>query len=150
MTRADIAMHGLNHVAGGSDPIPGLGAAVAEPRNILAVWHGTVPQQTGADTVWAVPTVDGAAMTFNLNRAFVRVEDVVGDDLVVVFERSPGGGGFTATTLATVTVLTGDYEAEETSGVGTCQSGQLLRISWSDLGDTSGLVFLAQLEGVEA
>jgi hypothetical protein len=114
----------------------------------IALWFGaTVPGAIGpSGGVWRIPELEGASISVALDRATFRVESVGVGDYQVRIQSSPGGGAFTPTTVATLTLPSGDNEIETTGSLATLQSGDLLRITWLDLG-IFAKTFTVQTEG---
>lgn len=114
--------------------------------HLVALWTGVTPTVTGAGSVWVVPETDSGPATFNLDKALLRVETANGSDITVRIQRSPGGSAFVAADLVTLTVVAGANEDVDLSALGSVDSGDLLRVTWDDIGDTPS-VFLVQIEG---
>lgn len=98
-----------------------------------------------------MPHRAGQVVTWTLNRATFRLEDApeVLRAYQVQLERSPSGGAFVATVLATLSLDAGVNEVTATSfNLATVQSGQLMRINWVQLG-TGVADWSVQLEGTE-
>lgn len=112
---------------------------------MLASWQGPLPTAIGSTAVWRVPYVSGAAITFNLLRAYARVETAGPSPTSVVIEKSPSGL-FVATAVTMVTIAASANEGQITSGLGSVSSGQLLRATWSALG-ASNTSYTIELEG---
>lgn len=119
------------------------------PDHLVALWFfTTTPTATGAQGgVWRVPQIAGNNVNFNLTSAFVRMEDSPSSSYAFRFEKSEGGGAFSAVTLTTVTVASGEFESEDVSNVGSVQSGDLLRINVTTVGAGSADLVTCQLEG---
>lgn len=118
-------------------------------RQLEAVWSGEVPAAPANCQVWHVPYVEGAALTFTLSRATLRVETPGStSNVVVVIESSASGGAFSPTTLVTLTLAPGDYEVYDDTLVSTVHSGDLLRARFSGV-DADATDFTIQLEGSE-
>lgn len=145
---ANITRHGLNHAAGGSDPIPGIGAG-SGVLAMLATWSGVLPATSPSyGSVWRVPYVDGVGVTFNFTRAFLRCETTGAGDTIVTIEQSPAGA-FTGTDVVTLTVTAGTNEDEDTAVAGSIVSGGLLRTVFPATPGTTGR-YTVQLEGEAA
>lgn len=121
----------------------------AAVKHLLVEWFGEMPVVVGAGQVFRVPYADGVSLTFDLERALLRVETTGTTSTIVEVQSSPGGGAFTPTSVATLTAASGDHEDEDVGALGQVDSGDLLRINWQALGDDAA-DFLVQLEGVEA
>jgi phage baseplate assembly protein gpV len=113
---------------------------------MVATWQGDVPASAGNTAVWRVPYKDGAALTFNLSRAYARVETAGSQSTVIQVQASPAGA-FVATTITTLTIAAAGNEVEVTVGLGTISSGQLLRVAFSSVGVSAP--YTVELEGVQ-
>lgn len=146
MTRM-LALHGRDHRPGGPDPIPGgLGGG---PLHMVASWTGPLPEAAENGAVWRIPYLSGDPVTFDLTRAFVRIEVPGGATTSVDIEKSPAGA-FVASTIASLSIPAGNYSDQETAGLGSVDSGELVRIAWTALGAAEGIPFTVELEGTEA
>jgi hypothetical protein len=128
-------------VAGPTGPIA--------PRSLVAVWAGTLPAVVGPGLVYRVPYLgDGTATTFQLRRAYARMETPLAALSTFQLQSSPGGdGAFTATTFTALTVVAGDREQENILTPVTVHSGDLLRIVYAALGGST--TFHVELTGGE-
>jgi hypothetical protein len=123
-------------------------AAGAVKLVMVASWQGDLPQFPGDfAATWRVPYCNGSVITWNLTRAYGRVE--VAGTAVTTFriQRSPAGV-FVPTLLTDVTIPISSNETEVTASLGTIDSGQLLRVLFQAIG-TSG-TFTVELEGVQS
>lgn len=137
-------------MGGGVIKIDATGEAVAEIVTVMvATWEGGLPEAVGEGQVWRVPYLAGAATSFDLERAFARIEETGAGDTEVVIESSPPGGAFTPTEVATLTIAASGYEDETVAALGTVDSGDLLRINWSELGADPAVIYTVELEGTE-
>ncbi len=147
MSRLDhLPYHARTHLAGGSDPIIGLSGGA---RLFGAGWSGPYPLNILTGAVWKVPLVDGASVTFNLTRLVFRLENPGLGTTTVRVEKSTTTGVFTPTTVETISLAAGAYEATDTTGLGSVTSGNLLRIVWTAVG-TNARGYLVFLEGTGA
>jgi hypothetical protein len=115
---------------------------------MVATWQGDLPQFPGDfAATWRVPYCNGVPITWNLTRAYGRVE--VAGTTVTTFriQKSPPGA-FVQTLLTDVIVPIAGNEIEVTASLGTIVSGQLLRVLHQAIG-TSGS-FTVELEGVQS
>lgn len=113
--------------------------------HILASWQGAVPAVAGVGAVWRVPYIDGVAVTFTLRSAYARLEDPAASSTSLKIQKSPAGV-FVATDITTLNLASSMNEAQVTTGLGTVDSGSLLRISWAIVG-SPGSAFTVELEG---
>ena len=109
-------------------------ASVAVVR-ALVLCAGYTPSGTGGDVAeFIVPyQTDGSVVSYVLSRVSLRVS-VAGGAPSVEIEKSTGTGIFSAASVGSVTLGVGDYEASETAGLGTVQSGDKLRFNVLALG----------------
>lgn len=114
--------------------------------HLVALWTGVTPTVTGAGSVWVVPETGAGPATFNLDKALLRIETANGADVTVRIQKSPAGSAFVAADLVTLTVPAGSNEDVDLAALGTVDTGELLRVTWDDIGDTPS-VFLVQIEG---
>jgi hypothetical protein len=123
-------------------------ALVIEPPHLEVFWQGpTAPTAVGAfGGVWRVPYLDGASVTFTLDRAVFRFETVPTTAYTLRVEKSAGGSSFSATTVASATIAIAAYEATVTAALGTVDSGQLLRVYCVAVG-AGAASYSIQLEG---
>ena len=123
----------------------------APPLTLLMTWQGYVPSAPGVGAVWRVPFPEEVSTSFNLNRAYARVEVPGSAALDVLLEKSPAGA-FVAAPVTTLTIAAGTNEAEDTTSLGTVVSGELLRMRFP--GPVAGFPALTpytvELEGEEA
>jgi hypothetical protein len=71
---------------------------------------------------------DGSSIAWKVTRVNLRVQTAGGAPSVTI-EKSTGAGAFSATSVATVTLGSGDYEASVTGSLGTVSSGDKLRFN---------------------
>ncbi len=141
--------------------IPGLATAIAKAdnsgldavdvtirnlRTLLVCWSGPLPTVTGQGLVARVPTLFGSTVTFNLTRMFSRLEVLPITTTSFRTEKSSGGGVFSASTIATLSHSSSDYEKSNTALTGTVQSGDLVRIYFPTLNGNGG-TYLVELQG---
>jgi hypothetical protein len=96
--------------------------------------------------MFRVPYLDGAPVTFTLSRASLHLETAGSTASTLLLEKSTAGGGFVASTVATLTLAASATQADVTSSLGTLASGNLIRWRWTALG-AGAQSFYAQLEG---
>jgi hypothetical protein len=118
----------------------------------MVLCAGYTPSGTGADVAEFVvpysPDDGTTGLTFTLRRATLRV-NVAGGAPVAILEKSTVAGAFSASTLGTLTMPSGDYEVSITSfGIGTVASGNKVRFNVSTLGTATG--WTIELEMQEA
>jgi hypothetical protein len=112
-----------------------------------AMWAGRLPLGTGIGPEITIPYAhDGTSRTFTCARAFARVPDPYAADLTFVIEKSAGGGAFSASTVATVTILTGNRERTVTGLTDALVSGSIIRPHFTAVGPVS--YFELQLTGL--
>jgi hypothetical protein len=95
---------------------------------------GFTPLDVGPDALEVVVprgTAD-ASVTWNIQRIVLRVK-TAGGSPVVVIEKSTAAGAFSATTVGTLTMGSGDYEVANTTSLGTVASGNKLRFNVTTL-----------------
>lgn len=138
---------GPTGATGATGPTGPQGAVGVPVVHMLAAWQGSVPAAPQVDAVWRVPYVGGSAMTFNLQRAYVRLEVPGESSTVVRLEKSPAGT-FVPSTVVSLTLPSGANEFENSSGFSTVTSGQLLRANWQTIG-SPGSTYTIELEGVQ-
>jgi hypothetical protein len=119
---------------------------------VLVLCAAHTPSGTGADTAEFVvpysPDDGTTSLTYNLRRATLRV-NVAGGAPVAVLEKSTVAGAFSASTLGTLTMPSGDYQVSITSfAIGTVASGDKVRFNVSALGTATG--WTIELEMQEA
>jgi hypothetical protein len=114
---------------------------------MLASWQGVVPSAARTGAVWRVPFVDGMPATFLLESAYVRLE-VAGAALTSVALERSAPGAFVAVSITTLSVAAAANAAENTAGLGTVSSGDLLRTNWTAIG-SPGSAYTVELEGVQ-
>jgi hypothetical protein len=156
MTQKQHVMHGRDHQWGGADPVAiawedvgsGGGGGGGGPRQLVALWEGLLPIAAESGPVWRIPRIAGSSVTFNLTSAFARIENPGAGATTVLIERSPGGGAFTATAIATLMIAASSYEDTDTP-TATVTSGELVRIRWTALGAADPSLYTVQLEGTE-
>lgn len=118
-----------------------LQAAVRQSQN-LTIRSAFTPGSSGADFAEIIipySTIDGTtSLTFNVRRINVRVA-VAGGSPSVRFEKSSSTGAFSASTIGTVTLGSGQYEGSITSSFSnsTVQSGDKVRLNFLDLGSAN-------------
>lgn len=125
------------------------GGGSAGPATCIATWSfARHPYSAGAmQGIWRVPEVAGVSTTFDVSLCFVRNEvRCSSGTYTILFQKSAAGGAFSATTIATLTLTSADYEDTETgTGMGTITSGNLLRVYYSTVG-TGGTTVNLELE----
>jgi hypothetical protein len=101
----------------------------------MVLCAGFTPLTTGADSAEiTVPyALDGTtALTWTVRRLVFRVQ-IAGGAPVVVIEKYTGTGVFSATTVGTISMGSGAYEAAVTSALGTVASGDKVRFNVTTL-----------------
>ena len=108
-------------------------SALKAPKTLFLCGAYT-PASAGADAVEAeLPyATDGSTLTYNVNIFRLRVA-TAGGAPALALEKSSGTGGFSATSLGTLTLGSGAYEGNITA-LGTAQSGDKLRFNVGTLG----------------
>jgi hypothetical protein len=109
--------------------INSLKTAQAQGRVIL-LCAAMTPGATGPDA-GEIPipySDDGSSIAWKVSRVNLRVQTAGGAPSVTI-EKSTGAGAFSATSVATVTLGSGDYEASVTGSLGTVSSGDKLRFN---------------------
>jgi Collagen triple helix repeat (20 copies) len=153
--KGDTGNTGPAGPVGAASTVPGpagpAGAAGAPgptaKKNLLASWQGVVPQSPALGAVWRIPKFDGATLVFDLKSAYARLETGGTSPTSVGLEKSPPGA-FVPSPITTLNLASGANENEVTSGLGTVQSGDLLRINWAAIGAPSAL-YTIELGGVQ-
>lgn len=144
--RANVVRHGANHAPGGSDPITGLSST----RVFGAGWFGPYPLNIIQGATFVVPQVEGASMTFNLDRIKFRLSTpATSGNTTMHVEKSSGGGAFSGSTVGGVTLSAGSYEGEDTTSLGTVTTGDLLRLVWDTVG-IGARDYTVEVEGTQA
>lgn len=114
----------------------------------IALMHGFTPAATGADAAEVyVPYSPGdgtTSLTYNVRRIDFRLVTAGGTPGLTV-QKWSGSGAFTPTTVGTVTMVNGEYQASTTTSLGTIQSGDKLRVSVDSLGSGAEGWFVALL-----
>jgi hypothetical protein len=111
-----------------------VGPAGSTGRSVL-LCAGYTPSATGADVVEVVVPrgASDASVTWNVNRITLRVKTAGGAPVAVV-EKSTAAGVFSATTVGTLTMPSGDYQVTNATALGTVASGDKLRFNVTTLG----------------
>lgn len=124
---------------------------IAKHAVVMVLMTGFTPSGTGADSAEAVVPYDPAdgttSITWNVRRIDFRVAAAGGAPEVTV-ERSTATGAFSAATVGTVTMGSGDYEASKTASftTSTVASGSKLRCNVGALGTATGWTVSILLE----
>lgn len=107
---------------------------------------GYTPLAIGQDTAEIVIPYasDGSDLTFDVRRILIRV-NVAGGSPSVRIEKSTGIGIFSAVTVGTVTLGSGDYEGAVTAALGTLDSGDKIRFNTLALGTAVGWTVIAEI-----
>ena len=121
----------------------------ATARRLLAQLQGPMPASPETSGAYRVPFWGGASIEYTLQRASLHLENVGSTDTSLVIEKSTTADVFTPETVATLTVAASSYLDEETSGLGSLESGNLIRWRWTAVG-TDADNFHVTLEGEEA
>lgn len=118
----------------------------------ICLCGGFTPAGTGADVAEFVvpysPRDGTTSLTYNVRRIDVRV-NVAGGAPAVTLEKYTGTGAFSATSIGTVTLGSGAYEANKTSSftTSTLTSGDKVRFNVGTLGTATGWTIQLLLEG---
>lgn len=125
---------------------------VVRKRSVVVTLCGAfTPSATGGDAFeFTMPysPVDGTtSITWNLRRITLRV-NVAGGAPAVTIEKSTATGAFSASTMGSVTMGTGNYEVSATSGFtsSTVASGNKLRMNPTALGTATGWTVTCEFE----
>ncbi len=118
----------------------------AATTNMLGLLYGPMPGSTGPSSMYRVPFLAGASVTFTLSRASLHLETAGSSTTTVIVEKSSTTGSFVAVPVATLTLASSATQADVTSSLGTISSGDLVRWRWTALG-TGAQSFYSQLEG---
>ena len=127
------------------DKTAGGGGTDVDPHGIIASWAGSYPLVAGPGVVWVVPEFNGASQTFTLTKATARIETSGVGTASIVFEKSSGGGAFSAVAIVTVSITSGQNQASQTIST-TVTTGDLLRIRFSTAAVTPTL-YSAEIQG---
>jgi hypothetical protein len=117
----------------------------------MVLMAGFTPTGTGGDAAHLVvphSPVDGTtSLTWNVRRIYFRVSTAGGAPQVTV-EKSSGTGAFSATTVGSVTLGSGDSEGSQTSSftTSTLSSNDKLRVNVNTLGTAEGFTVQVLLE----
>ena len=117
-------------------------------RQFFAQQHGPLPATPESSGMYRVPYLAGAVVEYTLERASLHLGEAGSTATTLMIEKSETTDEFTPITIATLTLGSGVFLDEETSGLGTIESGNLLRFTWTAIG-TGADMFHAQLEGTE-
>jgi hypothetical protein len=116
---------------------------------VLTLRSGFTPAGTGGDaaevTVPSDPSDGATSTTWNVRRILLRVA-VAGGAPSITIEKSTVAGAFSASTIGTVTLGSGAYEASVTSALGTVATGNKLRFNVATLGTATGWTVQIELE----
>lgn len=127
----------LKTLGAGANPVWG-----APLRGAVAILcDAFTPAGTGADVgeiMVPYSTVDGTtSITWNVRRIWLRVSTAGGAPVAVV-EKSTATGVFSAATVGTLTMGSGNSEVAVTASLGTVASGNKLRFNVTTLGSATG------------
>jgi hypothetical protein len=121
-----------------SGRVRGLGAYAP----VIALFVAYTPAVTGADTaeieVPYHPKDGTTSLLYNCRRIIWRVAASGSTSGQITVQKSTGTGVFSATTVGSVVLPTGSYEANNTSGLGTVTSGDKLRVLINNLASAAG------------
>jgi hypothetical protein len=118
---------------------------------VVPLCGGFTPSGTGGDVLeFTMPysPVDGTtSITWTLRRITLRV-NVAGGAPAVTIEKSTASGAFSAATMGSVTMGSGNYEVSATSGFtsSTIASGNKLRMNPTALGTATGWTVTCEFE----
>lgn len=108
---------------------------------VVILCEAFTPVGTGADIAEVMvpydPTDGTTSVTWNVRRIWLRV-NVAGGAPVAVIEKSTASTAFSASTVGTLTMGSGDYEVAATSSLGTVASGNKLRFNVTTLATATG------------
>lgn len=116
---------------------------------MVTTWQGQITDAIVNGAVWRVPYCNGTAITWNLKRAFGRLETPGTTTTVFRLQKSPAGV-FVPTLITDITLVAGDNEEEVTASLGTVVSGNLLRLVFQTVGPSTTGSYTVELEGLEA
>jgi hypothetical protein len=105
------------------------------------------PVLTGADVgeVTIPFASDGTSiLTWRVVRITLRVQTAGGAPVVVV-EKSTASGAFSATTVGTLTMGSGNYEVSTTAALGTVNSGDKIRFNVTTLATAQSWTILVEI-----
>lgn len=111
-----------------------------------ACWSGVLPTLAGPGLELSIPKVNGAAMTFDLLVMFSRLSVLPIGSTTFRCEKSAGGSAFSASTIASLTHTTTDYEKKNEALTGTVTSGDVLRLYFVTMAGSGG-TYNVLLEG---
>jgi hypothetical protein len=115
----------------------------------IALWHAvSFPIAIGSyGGVWRVPQLEGNDITVTFTKMLFRAESSpTSGTYTVATQRSPAGSTFVPTGIGTCSIDSSDQEDEDTSGLGSAGSGELLRINFTSVGVGASMMTV-QLEG---
>ena len=118
------------------------------PRRLLAQLQGPLPASPEISGQYRVPYALGVTVTYTLQYASLHLGDDGSSSTTVVIEKSDTTDVFTPEEITTLTVAASGHLAEDDTGLGTIESGQLLRFNWTAIG-TGADNFHVTLEGTE-
>jgi hypothetical protein len=125
---------------------------IVNKRSLVVTLCGAfTPAGTGGDafefTLPYSPTDGTTSVTWNLRRITLRV-NVAGGAPAVTIEKSTATGAFSATTMGSVTMGSGNYEVSATGGFSssTVASGNKLRMNPTALGTATGWTVTCEFE----
>lgn len=127
----------------------GWAAPAAPKKHLVLTWFGAPPTSVPAlSQVLRVPYNNGASMTFNLDRLTLRMETAGTSSTAITLQKSPGGGAFSPTSIGTASLASGVHEDDETTGLGSVSSGDLVRVDWTAVG-TGAASYSIEMEATE-
>jgi hypothetical protein len=90
--------------------------------------------------------LDGTtSLIYTVRRLVFRVQTSANDTSIIAIEKSTGTGGFSATTIGSVTLSSGSYEAYNTGSLGTINSGDKLRFNITTLGSAQNWITICEI-----
>ena len=115
---------------------------------VLALCSAFTPIGTGADVaeipVPYSPRDGSSSINWNVRRINFRVQ-TAGISSEVNIEKSSDTGGFSATTVGTLTLASGSYETSNSSSLGTINSGDKIRFNVTTLGTAQNWTITTEL-----
>lgn len=121
-------------------------------KSMAAEWAFDSFTATGPGPSYYVPyAADGSVLTFDLSRIRLRAETPASSSTITVqIEKSAGGdAAFSASSIGSVSLAPGHYEADTTSSLGTVQSGQYVRCNFTAVSSTARKLSVV-MEGTSA
>lgn len=121
---------------------------LAVGRVIKIELFGALPASPGATQAIFVPFVEGVSHTFQLTSLYARVETPGASNTVLSWQKSPSGGVFSGTDIGDATIPGGANDVTVTTGLGSVDSGDLVRVNFSAIG-SGARSFYVEFEATE-